>query len=223
MAVTGADYGRQLAQLLPPGTAWTSDPDSNLQRLLLALGESLARVHLRADDLDREIDPAQTREILERWEAALGLPDKCSGQLETTLQGRRNAVVAKLFSTGGQSVAFFQGIARSLGFDVTITEFRPFRAGRSRAGDPIANGDWATTWRVNAPASTVLDFRVGISTTGEPLRAWGNDTLECKINQLKPAHTRVIYGYGLIEEDQAFAAADRLFRVAHYVYPEKVQ
>ncbi|MCM2318052.1 MAG: DUF2313 domain-containing protein [Pseudomonas sp.] len=223
MAVTAADYGRQLGQLLPPGTAWTSDPDSNLQRLLLAMGASMARVHQRADDLDRETDPAQAQEILERWEAVLGLPDKCSGLLETTLQGRRNAVLAKLFSTGGQSVAFFLGVARALGFDTSITEFRPFRAGRSCAGDPIANGDWSSAWRLNAPLTSAIDFRVGISTTGEPLRAWGNDTLECKINQLKPAHTRVIYGYGLVEEDKQFYAADRLFRVAHYVYPEKVQ
>ncbi|MOA66858.1 hypothetical protein D3C78_1937710 [compost metagenome] len=64
---------------------------------------------------------------------------------------------------------------------------------------------------------------MGISTTGEPLRAWGNDTLECKIEQLKPAHTRVIYGYGRVDEDKQFYAADRLFRVAHYGYPEKVQ
>lgn len=223
MAVTAADYGRQLAQLLPPGSAWNSDPDSNLQRLLLALGEPLARVHQRADDLDRETDPRQTLEILERWETVLGLPDKCSGLLETTLQGRRKAVVAKLFSTGGQSIQFFLGVARSLGFETSITEFRPFRAGRSRAGDPIANGDWSWTWRLNASLTSAIDFRVGISTTGEPLRAWGNDTLECKLNQLKPAHTRVIYGYGLVEEDKVFYAADRLFRVAHYVYPEKVQ
>lgn len=196
MAVTGADYGRQLGQLLPPGPAWTSEPDSQLQRLLLAFGESLARAHRRADDLDREIDPSLTHQILERWEAVLGLPDKCSGALETTLQGRRNAVVAKLFATGGQSVEFFQGVGLSLGFDVTITEFRPFRAGIARAGDPLSNGDWVYAWRVNAPETTVISFRAGVSVAGEPLQAWGDDALECKIQQLKPAHTVSLFAYG---------------------------
>lgn len=219
MAVTGEDYGRQLGQLLPPGPAWTTDPESQLQRLLLAFGESLARAHRRADDLDREIGPSTTHEILERWEAALGLPDKCSGALETTLQGRRNAVVAKLFSTGGQSVEFFQGVGLSLGFDVTISEFRPFRAGRSAAGDPLTNGDWVYAWRVNAPETTLISFAAGRSVAGEPLQAWGNDTLECKFNQLKPAQSLVLVGYGATEAEAAFMAADALFYAANYVIP----
>lgn len=219
MAVTGADYGRQLGQLLPPGPAWTTEPDSQLQRLLRAFGESLARAHRRADDLDREIDPTFAHEILDRWEAALGLPDKCSGALETTLQGRRNAVVAKLFATGGQSVEFFQGVGLSLGFDVTISEFRPFRAGRSAAGDPLTNGDWVYAWRVNAPETTVIPFRAGQSVAGEPLQAWGNDALECKINRLKPAQSVTLFGYGLPEIDAQYKAADRLFHAANYQIP----
>ncbi|WP_300656118.1 putative phage tail protein [Pseudomonas sp.] len=222
MAVTGEDYGRQLGQLLPPGPAWTTEPDSQLQRLLRAFGESLARAHRRADDLDREIDPSTTHEILERWEAALGLPDKCSGALETTLQGRRNAVVAKLFSTGGQSAEFFQGVGLSLGFDVTISEFRPFRAGRSAAGDPLANDAWASTWRVNAPEITVIPFLAGQSVAGEPLQAWGNDSLECKLNQLKPAHTTLLTGYGGNEAEAHFLSADRLFFASNYVIPGAV-
>ena len=222
MAVTGADYGRQLGQLLPPGPACTSDPDSQLQRLLRAFGESFARVHARADDLDREIDPSLAHEILERWESVLGLPDKCSGLLESTLQGRRNAVVAKLFATGGQSVEFFQGVGLSLGFDVTISEFRPFRAGRSAAGDPLTNGDWVHSWRVNAPSVTVLAFRAGLSVAGEPLQAWGEDSLECKLKQLKPAQTVLLTGYGMSEAEAHYLAADRLFYTANYVMPEKL-
>lgn len=223
MAVTGADYGRQLGQLLPPGPAWTTEPDSQLQRLLLAFGASLARAHHRADDLDREIDPSTTHEILDRWEAALGLPDKCSGALETTLQGRRNAVVAKLFSTGGQSVEFFQGVGLSLGFDVTISEFRPFRAGRSAAGDPLTNGDWAYTWRVDAPSTTVIPFRAGQSVASEPLQAWGNAALECKLNQLKPAQTILLTGYGAKEAEGIYLAADKLFFAANYTLPSDLE
>lgn len=201
MAVTGADYGRQLGQLLPPGPAWTSEPDSQLQRLLRAFGESFARAHARADDLDRETDPGQTLEIIERWEEVLGLPDRCSGTLENTLQGRRNAVLAKLFSVGGQSVEFFQGVASSLGYSITITEFRPFRAGLSCAGDPLTNGDWVHAWRVNAPEVVVIPFRAGQSVASEPLQTWGNEPLECMLNRLKPAHTLIITGYGATEHD----------------------
>lgn len=223
MAMTGEDYGRQLGQLLPPGAAWSTDPESNLQLLLRAFGESLARAHRRADDLDREIDPSLTHEILERWEAALGLPDKCSGALEATLQGRRNAVLAKLFATGGQSVGFFLGVGLSLGFDVTISEFRPFRAGRSAAGDPLTNGDWVYAWRVNAPETTVIPFRAGQSVASEPLQAWGNDALECKLNQLKPAQSILLTGYGATEAEGIYRAADQLFFAANYTLPSDLE
>ncbi|VXC68371.1 Bacteriophage tail protein [Pseudomonas sp. 8Z] len=223
MAVNGEDYGRQLGQLLPPGLAWTTDPASQLQRLLRAFGEVLARAHRRADDLDREIDPSTTHEILDRWEAALGLPDKCSGALETTLQGRRNALVAKLFATGGQSVAFFLGVGLSLGFDVTISEFRPFRAGRSAAGDPLTNGDWVYAWRVNAPETTVISFRAGRSAAGESLQSWGNDVLECKLNQLKPAQTILLTGYGAAEAEGIYQSADQLFFAANYTLPSNLE
>ncbi|PTT74648.1 phage tail protein, partial [Pseudomonas sp. HMWF007] len=71
-----------------------------------------------------------------------------------------------------------------------------FRAGHSSAGDPLTNGPWAFTWVVRAPAVSITYFRSGQSASGEPLRTWGNDTLECKINQLKPAHTIALFAYG---------------------------
>lgn len=224
MGMTGEDYARQLAQLLPPGQAWQVEPGKNIHGLLRGIGEALARVHTRADDLSREVDPAQTLELLDRFEAVLGLPDKCSGELETTIQGRRNAVMAKLFSTGGQSIPFFVGVGQALGFEVSITEFRAFRAGRSSAGDSLTNGDdWAYAWRIDAPEVTVIPFRAGKSAAGEPLQAWGNDTLECKMNQLKPAHTSLLIGYGANEANKFFVTADQLFFFANYSFPADLE
>lgn len=224
MGMTGEDYARQLAQLLPPGQAWQVEPGKNLHGLLRGIGEALARVHTRADDLSREVDPAQTLELLDRFESVLGLPDKCSGELETTVQGRRNAVMAKLFSTGGQSIPFFIGVGQALGFEVSITEFRAFRAGRSTAGEALSNGaDWAYTWRINAPEVTVIPFRAGQSAAGEPLQAWGNDSLECKMNQLKPAHTTLLTGYGANEATDFYLATDKLFFAANYQLPSDLE
>ena len=134
--------------------------------------------------------------MLPDWERVARLPDKCSGVLEETIQGRRHALLTKLTSTGGQSPGYFIGIAATLGYTVTIEEFRPFRVGRSRVGDSLTNGDWIFTWLVRAPEVSVTSFRVGTSAVGERLRTWGNDTLECKLNQLKPAHTIALFAYG---------------------------
>jgi uncharacterized protein YmfQ (DUF2313 family) len=223
MAHTPGQYKDLLLNLLPPGAAFPREPGTNLERVLLGCAEEFSRLESRADTLAIDVNPLDTSELLSDWERAAGLPDKCAGTLETTIQGRRNALAAKLASVGGQSKAYFIEVARQLGYEITITEFRPFRAGISRAGDPLTNGDWIYTWQVNARETTIIDFRAGLSAAGEPLRAWGNDSLECKINQLKPAHTFALFGYGAIEAEEIYLAADRLFYVANYVMPDDLE
>ena len=195
MGLNADQYSEHLSALLPPGQAWTREQGTTLQNLLRALAEEFARVDVRAHALLGEVIPGRTLELLQEWELTAGLPDTCvqSGQ---TLQERRNALVAKLTNSGGQSKAFFIALAAYLGFTITITEYRPFRVGISAVGDALSNGDWIFTWKVNGEETTIVYFRAGLSAVGEPLRKWGNEILECVINQLKPAQTHVIFAYG---------------------------
>jgi uncharacterized protein YmfQ (DUF2313 family) len=220
---TAAEYREQLKQLLPPGQAFPRDPGTTLHDLLDGMSLELARVDARASILPLEANPSSTSELLSDWERAVGLPDKCAGELEETLQGRRNALIAKLSATGGQSAQYFIDISAALGYTVTIEEFRPFRAGRSAAGDALTNGDWVFAWRVRVPSVTAIPFKAGLSVAGESLRTWGNSALECKINQLKPAHTIALFGYGAIEAEETFLAADHLFYFGNYVLPEDLR
>lgn len=196
MSHTPEEYAALLKNLLPPGIAFPREPGTDLERVLLGCAEELSRVEARADRLAIDVNPLDTSELLTDWERAAGLPDKCSGSLESTVQGRRAALVAKLNSTGGQSIEYFISIAEALGYTITITTFNPFRVGQSAVGDALTNGAWQFAWVINAPETTVRYFRVGLSSAGEPLRSWGNDTLECKIRQLAPAHTVPIFSYG---------------------------
>lgn len=193
---TAADYLEQLKMLLPPGQAFPRESGTTLHSLLDGMSIELARVDGRGEALPLEANPSTTSEMLSDWERVAGLPDKCSGVLEETLQGRKNALLAKLSSTGGQSASYFIELAGLLGYTVTVEEYRPFRAGLSRAGDALTNGDWVFTWLIRAAETSVISFRAGVSAAGERLRTWGNDTLECKINQLKPAHTIALFAYG---------------------------
>jgi len=201
---TAAEYREQLKQLLPPGQAFPRDPGTTLHDLLDGMSIELARVDDRGFTLPLEANPTTTSELLSDWERVAGLPDRCSGVLEETLQGRRNALLTKLSSTGGQSPAYFISIAAALGYQVTITEFRPFRVGRSKVGESLTNGDWQFAWQVNAPETTVVSFRVGMSAVGEALRTWGSGSLECKIRQLAPAHTVPIFAYASSSLDLLF-------------------
>lgn len=214
MGHTANQYREQLKALLPPGRALTGERGSTLDALLDAMARELARLDARADRLTTEAVPSTTAELLVDWERVAGLPDSCSGLLAETQQGRRNDLVSKLVSRGGQSVAYFIELAAALGFEVTIEEFHPFRAGFSSAGDPISNGDWVFTWRVRAPGETVMPFRAGQSAAGEPLATWGNEKLECRIRKYAPAHTHVIFAYGggddvlLLPDSTAFTLPD---------------
>lgn len=189
------EYIQLIVSLLPQGLAWNTEPDSNLMKLLQPLADEAVRLHNRADSLVEQVDPSSTTELIADWERVLGLPDNC-GMRPVSLQQRRNAVVAKLTSVGGQTPQYYINLAKTLGFTITITEFRPFQAGRSKAGDPVVGDEWAYYWQVNAPETTVIEFKAGQSAAGEPLRSWGNELLECLINRYKPAHTGVIFAYG---------------------------
>lgn len=188
-------YTSFLKTLLPPGRAWARASISTVSKFLEGLAAEMVRLDQRTGDLLLEADPRATAELLPEWERMLGLPDGCSG-LAITLQERRAAILAKLITKGAISKQFFIDLAASLGFEITITEFRPFRAGHSCAGDALTNGDWVVAWRVNAPSQTVKYFRAGQSCAGEPLATWGNDVLECKISKRIPAGTIVLFAYG---------------------------
>lgn len=195
MRSTPEDYQSQLSDLLPPGPAWSREPDSILLQFLRGLAEELSRVHNRALDVIEEVDPRTTLEMLPDWERVFGLPEPCVDP-PTTLAGRRAALHEKMIRQGGQSRAFYIALAAGHGFPITITEFHPFVAG-SEAGEPALGEEWWFTWQVNAPETTITSvFQVGYSTVGDPLRSWGNVLLECLLTRLKPAHTVVLFSYG---------------------------
>lgn len=192
MARTATQYLHQLQALLPQGAAWTREPGTILASLLDALAQEPARVDARGDALVRESDPRTTQEMIADWERAFGLPVPCTW-LASSLNLRRSALHANVISTGGQSRAYYIGVAAALGYTITITEFRPFTVG-DHVDDPIYGEDWAYAWQVNAPAETVTYFSA-TSGAGDALAEWGNARLECAISRIKPAHTIVIFSY----------------------------
>jgi uncharacterized protein YmfQ (DUF2313 family) len=193
--LTEADYLAAIQALLPTGPAWPRDPDANLTAFWGAPAAALLTHHQRALALLKDSNPLTTSEMLSDWERVTGLPDECSGDQIVGQVARRAAVVQRLASRGGQSRAYYIGLAASLGFTITITEFQPFYAGQARAGQALTNGPWQFTWRVNSALNTIRSFAAGQSGAGDPLRSWGNAPLECAIRRAAPAHTYVKFGY----------------------------
>lgn len=203
-------YREMLAALLPRGRAWPRDPHSVNMRLLHSEADELARIDARASDLLEESDPGTALELLGDWERVAGLPDACTPAPDSIAE-RRAALIARLTGQGGQTPAYFVELAASIGYVITIDEFRPFRAGM-RCGERLYDTAWAHAWRVNVqPAAvdtgsgvSVRYFRAGQSRAGERLVGYGSLDLECLITRARPAHTIVLFAYDIEPEPLAW-------------------
>lgn len=198
---TTADFLGAFIRLLPRGKVWATLADSGNTNQGLAL-ETLMPTYVRsaasAAQLLIDAFPSTAVELLPEWQATLGLPDPCAGA-SPTLQQSQAQVVARITGRGkNQSQAFFIAYALNLGYDITITQFTPFRAGVSRVGTPLYGLAWAFAWQVNAPSITVTYFRAGKSAVGEPLAVVGNSVLQCELTRLAPAHTTVLFNFGSV-------------------------
>ncbi len=196
MGVIAEQYQQQLVALLPRGVLWEIVPQSFIDELLRALTLEFERVHLRAQLLIDEADVRTTNELLTDWERVTGLPDACT-TLASTLEDRRNNLTIKLHSDKNQHTSFYINVAARLGYVITITEGKniPYELNHLFNGVQITVAEWIFVWRVTAPATTVKWARAGSAVAGEPIQTWGNTTLECIINRLKPAHTHVLFSY----------------------------
>jgi uncharacterized protein YmfQ (DUF2313 family) len=163
----------------------------------------------------REIDPFQTQELLPDWEAMLGLPGDCLGEIDLSDADRRRAIIQTLNALGGASGLYFEQILLNAGYVVEVTPFfRPFLSGYARSGDALTNGEtyfvsggaksgdrlynsgWTHWWEVHSDDDIVTCFRSGQSRSGDRLCVFGNERIECIIRKLKPAQTGVLFTYG---------------------------
>lgn len=188
------DYRDAVLRLLPRGRAWRRDSGSVLAAVVTGLANAFQRLDAAAQTLLVDAFPATADQLLPEWEQSLGLPDPCAGE-SPTLQQRRKQVQARFANTGGQNVAFLTTFAANLGYDVSITEFTPFRVGQNAAGQPLSSAAWAYAWTVNSPQLTETFFRTGVSAVGEPLATWGSNVLECELTRVAPAHTTLLFAY----------------------------
>ena len=188
-----ADFRAALLRLLPTGRIWSREPGSMPYQLATVWAPTFQRNSARAANLITDAFPSTTVELLTEWEATLGLPDPCAGD-GATIELRRAQVVARLTDSGGASKAYFIAFARTLGYDITITEFAPRRFG-IRFGTPFGGDDWAYAWQVSIPSFSLTPRRFG-DVFGEPYATWGATVIQCEFEARKPAHTILLFDYG---------------------------
>lgn len=204
-----------LRALLPRGWVWGSacEPETLFYRLLDALADPAEQIQAFLRRVVRMANPATPEDLLTDYEQMLGLPDACSG-LGSTYYQRVQAVVAKLTAQGGQSAAYFQAISQAAGYSITIEPQQMLVAG-FRAGAFCHGPKARYVWIVRAIGLGLTYFTAGWGRAGDLLASYQNNGLQCLLNRLKPAHTRIFYieesgvildqsGDALISQDGGF-------------------
>lgn len=195
----GDQYGTSFVMLLPVGDAWPRDPESVQVRFCRGQAEIWGRIDAAMWNLvDVEALPESTFQLLPDWERAAGLPNPCVAE-PLGIEERRNALVQHLTSRGGQSRAYFLGIAAQLGYDVELVEHTPFMCGLSQCGgiDEVGEPWIAHHWSLVVTGMRVIWFRAGLGQCGlDPLARIALATdLECVIRPLQPAHGILHFSY----------------------------
>lgn len=181
-----------LAKLLPPRSY-------DLQGVVLASelaaeGATLDRAQQSASGVLDSITPFSAVDTLPDWERVCGLVP----QGGANRQQRLDAVLAKLRELGGLSIPYFKSLAKRLGYDIEITEFEPFYLDYSHLDhDPLYEQDVIWIWQVNVRggASRAFPFYLDSSSVGERLLAFSDAVIESVLNDLKPAHTAIVFDY----------------------------
>jgi len=168
----GSDYRNAFLELLPQGEAWPKHTiDSVLWKACDGLNKYWGFVDGRAADLlEIESDPRTTVELLPDWERNFGLPDPCYTAPQTVAQ-RQIALVARMTLWGSQSRQWYIDFAAFLGYNITISEYRPWMVGFDRCGDARIYGNG--TYMQDAWGRPILN-PMGVPLAQGELSEWPN-------------------------------------------------
>lgn len=181
MGRTYKEYRQLLQSLLPKGAFWNKNESSDLTELLNGVGEELARVEQRGEDLVQEVFSDTITELLEEWEEDFGLPED-GQELQSTVAGRRGTIKAKKIAVGQQDEGYFIEIALALGYTITLTFFPKSLAGLMTVGDsPITPDRGLFYWMVNVWVT-------------DPNNGYIEDLVNV-IKNLQPTHTHVLFRF----------------------------
>lgn len=169
-----------------------------LDAVLEVVAVLIADAERGAENLMRETDPRQANVLLSDFERCLG-PDPCGRDLDgLSVEQRQKLAHQRWTAYGGQSIPYMIETAAKLGANVTVEEFWPSRAGVLRAGQRLRPEGCQFVWRVNVPGLvSVVTFRAGASRAGHRLGSFEVSAIECELRRIKPAHTHVVFNYGV--------------------------
>ncbi|WP_085908466.1 putative phage tail protein [Kiloniella majae] len=196
MARSISDYQSALTNALPQGAAFPREDTPNRDGLFASIAQELSSEGEAIDRLLVEADPRTTNRLLIEWERDYGLPD-CEHGNALTLQERKAILNEKINRIGSLNINAIKAIANQLGYQVSVTERRPFVGGISGGGDRASGPHSARYWwSVAVHEPRVTYFRGGQSRGSEKLLTIRKaEDLECMLHRINHSDTKLIIGY----------------------------
>lgn len=153
---------RTARTLLPAGRLFELAAGADLRKWLTPMMEELRILLARADDAVRELDPAQTSEMLPEWEHDWGLPESCASATAGALTEaqRRENLLEKINRVGSANALDIQRLLALHGLAATVAD---------RATDPTIPAHYI---RADLPGGTPAQRAV----------------MACVLDQVLPAH-----------------------------------
>ncbi|MCK5603071.1 DUF2313 domain-containing protein [Candidatus Pacearchaeota archaeon] len=192
---TEEENTQALADLLPQGVAWEAKniEGSNMYKLLTSMSKEFVRVQEKINEFVIEHRPETTTNLIEEWEAAVGIPDSCFSNT-VSIDLRRKQVVAKLAKMNVQTAQDFIDLAAYFGYRVII------RNGATGSVLPVtlpfALGSYNFLLNTILVKFVDLDKPNNIFTMTFPF-TFGptSNIIICIFNKLKPVTAEIIFSY----------------------------
>lgn len=194
MSRTSETIKQSLINKLPPGFS-LSKRGGVLDALYGGFASSFFDGEKAAEDILEEINPRLSNYFLEDFERVLGADPCGRDRGDQTIDQRQRYAHQRWTATGGQSIAYFTSIAKSLGFDIEIEEFWPSICGEFAMGNTLIPEGEQFVWRITLKLINQTYFIVGANRTFDRLSDFEISDLECVLRRLKPAHTTLIFSY----------------------------
>lgn len=192
MAMTTQDYQQAGLQLLPNGRAWPKDNDSVLAKVMLATGEEFARIDSINDNLLNEMHPDRAFMLLDDWEDFTGLPD-CSIDRTAAIESRRKALKTKLTQSGSLCIPFYEQLAASRGYTISIIEHYPHHCLRGCNYPIYPAVNWFRVYVYVIASFT--HYATVLDNCKQRLRIADAADLECLLERYAPAETEFVFIY----------------------------
>lgn len=186
-----AQFWQSLKYLLPSGFAWPRHENSVQQRWLAGVAASLAELHDFCNSTAAQWLPHRTCSRTGEWEAALSLPDGCTGAIDDPVLAREHMLArlrgVQLPYTDSSPAApgVIEQICREAGYAVTVTYHEIFRTGRNRTGDRLGRSG---VLHIHYP-QVCVPFRAGLNHTTQRLSVCPPAPvgLQCLLDRIVPA------------------------------------